>query len=75
MRGTIVERKPATRAAYLPNCYGDVTLHVFDRAELRTLRPGERGVSMIYRCTETGEMRQWGLEYTSEELIRLGVVR
>lgn len=74
MRGTIVERKPATRAAYLPNCYGQVTLHVFDHAELRSLT-GDRAVAMLYRCTETGEMRQWGLEYTSEELLRLGVVR
>lgn len=71
----IVERKPETRAAHLPNCYGQATLHVFDHAELRPIQAGdtERGVALIYRCTETGELRQWGMEYTSEELIRLGV--
>lgn len=72
---TIVDRKPVTKSAFLPNCYGQATLHVFERAEVRPPLRGEteRGVALLYRCTETGEVRQWGFEYTSEELIRLGV--
>lgn len=68
----IVDRRPETKSAIIPNSAGQPTLHTFERAESGIVG-GERAVLLMYRCSQTGELRQWGLEYTSEELLRLGV--
>jgi hypothetical protein len=61
----IVNRTPATKSAILPNAFdGRPTLHVFERAEIQPVFPGEKeeGVALLYRCTRTGELRRWGCE-------------
>lgn len=68
-----VDRVPDTRSAFLPNSKGRASLHLFERAEHATGYDGTSGIVLLYRCTETGEIRQWGFEYTSSEMMRLGI--
>ncbi len=72
-RSAIIRREPATKYPYLPNSFGRATLHEFDHAEVQPVLPGdpENCVSLVYRCTVTGELRRWGCEYTDEELRRM----
>lgn len=72
-KGQIVDRKPETLSAYLVvPALKRATLHTFERAEVQPLLRGDNevGVAMLYRCTETGELRRWGIEYTDAEIRR-----
>jgi hypothetical protein len=68
--------------AFLPSSgYGDgrATLHIFDRreevpaeqlklAQEHKPRGAQRpGIALIYKCTETGAEKRWGLERASED--------
>jgi hypothetical protein len=71
--GTQVDRTPETRSAFLPNSFGQATRHTFERAEVAPAMDGSLGVAFLFRCSETGEVRQWGFEYTQNDLHRLGM--
>ena len=62
-----VKREPHTKAAILVNSQGKATPHRFVRAELWEQPDGIPAVAMLYRCSETDEIRQWGLERTRED--------
>lgn len=57
-----------TLEAFLP-CHGlnnrKATLHRYDHSEPVTKRVGDTtvaGIGHFYRCSETGEVRQWGFD-------------
>lgn len=55
-------RRPERKTAVLMNDKGQLTKHVYTRTELAKVDRAGKAYAFIFRCTETGRERRWGLE-------------
>lgn len=57
-------------SAFLPSTglnYRKATKHIYSHSEPKTVRCGGKmitGLAHFFKCTETGELRQWGFDTT-----------
>lgn len=64
-------QEPETKTAFLP-CYAlpgkRATLHKYVFSERTTVKattpgkPDQLAIAFVFRCTETGALRRWGIE-------------
>lgn len=54
--------EPQTKSASLMNSEGRVTLHVYERSNQFRDDKGDVVVEHLFKCTDTGAIRRWGLD-------------